>query len=265
MLRALVAGWSPVAPSLGAPLCPLNPFDAVMDPAPPDFRPERGAERLFRLPASRLAALADALRVPDGGFTLDPATGAAIESGYVVSVHPDRERVFDRPVTGADLAAYIADMVQVLARPGRAFGGWHDPDSGRAHLDVSVVVASLADAMTLGRAAGQLAVFDLDTGQSIPIPDTDATVIPFRRRASAGIPGGSQPETIGKDRRSAAPCPSGPADIDPESWEYWTQQVSALPEMTSEEIAAVATILRRIDARRGTQQPPSAQQPPQAA
>jgi hypothetical protein len=40
------------------------------------------------------------------------------------------------------------------------------------------------------------------------------------------------------------------AGIDPESYRYWKRAVAALPPMTPEEIAAVGTVLRRIDARR---------------
>lgn len=46
------------------------------------------------------------------------------------------------------------------------------------------------------------------------------------------------------------------ADIDPESYRYWKRAVASLPPMTSEEIAAVGAVLRRIDARvRRGQQP----------
>jgi hypothetical protein len=45
------------------------------------------------------------------------------------------------------------------------------------------------------------------------------------------------------------------SSIDPEGARYWRRACAALPPMTPEEIAAVAVILRRIDARRG-QQPP---------
>jgi hypothetical protein len=37
--------------------------------------------------------------------------------------------------------------------------------------------------------------------------------------------------------------------IDPESYRYWKRACAALPPMTSEEIAAVGVVLRRIDAR----------------
>ena len=48
--------------------------------------------------------------------------------------------------------------------------------------------------------------------------------------------------------------PDSAASMDPEGARYWREACAALPPMTPEEIAAVAVILRRIDARRN--QPP---------
>ncbi|USX51234.1 hypothetical protein [Lentzea sp. HUAS12] len=145
------------------------------------------------LTADRLSVLAEALSVPDGGFTVDPVTGADVSGGYAVSIHPEREQVFDRPVTGDDLAAYVGAAARVLARQGRVLGGWHDPESGRVHLDVSVVVPDLANAFSLGRCAGQLAVYDFASGKSVPIPDDGgAQIIPLRK--SLVISSESRPE-----------------------------------------------------------------------
>ncbi|XVV04506.1 hypothetical protein ACQPW3_03555 [Actinosynnema sp. CA-248983] len=160
--------------------------------------PHTGGERPFRLSAARLAALADALTVPDGGFTVDPATGAAVADGYAVSVDPYYERTHDQPVTADDLAAYLVTAQRAFALPRRVLGGWHDPDSGRVHLDVSVVVPTLAEALELGRSAGQLAVFDLAAGNSVPVAyDSDAVVIPLRKKP--GISGDDRAESVTGD------------------------------------------------------------------
>lgn len=158
------------------------------DSARPQPTPHTGAERPLQLPPARLTALAGALSVPDGGFTVDPVTGADVTTGCAVSVDPYYERVYDRPVTGDDLAAYLTSAQRAFTLPRRVLGGWRDPESGRVHLDVSVVVETLAEALVLGRSAGQLAVFDLDAGKSVPVPDGgDAAVIPLRK--SPGISG----------------------------------------------------------------------------
>lgn len=117
----------------------------------------------------RITALADALTVPDGGFTVDPTTGADIADGYAVAVHPECERVFERAVTSADLCAYVADFRDSLCLPGRALGGWRDPATGRVHLDVSVVTAQRQDAMRLAQDTQQLAIFDFAAMASVPV------------------------------------------------------------------------------------------------
>ncbi len=136
-----------------------GPSEAVGPPLPP-----------LALPPARLAALAAALTVSDGGFTIDLVTGADVVEGYAVSVDPYWERIYDRPVTADDLVRYLADKDRAAALPGRVLGGWNDPDTGRIFLDVSVVVSTLDAALELGRASRQDAVFDLSGGKSIPIP-----------------------------------------------------------------------------------------------
>jgi transcriptional regulator with XRE-family HTH domain len=60
---------------------------------------------------------------------------------------------------------------------------------------------------------------------------------------------------------------TGPPDAD-DSWEYWGLICAAMPPMTTEEIASVAFVLRRIDQRRATHDtapPDGATQRPEAA
>ncbi|WP_459714404.1 hypothetical protein [Actinophytocola sp. KF-1] len=113
--------------------------------------------------------MADALSVPDGGFTVNPSDGSDVRAGYAVAVHPERERIFDRRVTSNDLHEYIAEAKDALSLPGRVLGGWRDPATGRVYLDVSVVTADLPVAMTLARETAQIAIFDLAAMASIPV------------------------------------------------------------------------------------------------
>ena len=119
--------------------------------------------------SARISAMADALSVPDGGFTVNQGDGSDVRTGYAVAVHPERERIFDRNVTSNDLHEYIADAKDALSLPGRVLGGWRDPVAGRVYLDVSVVTASLSEAMTLARTTAQIAIFDLSAMESIPV------------------------------------------------------------------------------------------------
>lgn len=123
----------------------------------------------------KLSALADALTVPDGGFSIVAATGENVTSGYAVSIYPERERIITGGVTGEDLADYLREHADALTLPGRVFGGWRDPASGAAFLDVSVTTRDLPTALALARSHGQLAVFDFAALTSIP---TDAATLP---------------------------------------------------------------------------------------
>ena len=119
--------------------------------------------------STRLIAMADALSVPDGGFTVDPRDGSDVRRGYAVSVHPEHERVITGPVSTGDLVDYVARVSECLSLPGRVLGGWRDPQSGQAFLDVSVVLDNLSDALMLAAASNQLAVFDFAAMHSVPV------------------------------------------------------------------------------------------------
>jgi hypothetical protein len=125
-------------------------------------------EMITAVRIAKLAAMADALSVPDGGFSVDPRTGADVSQGYAVSVHPECERVFDGEVTADDLFVYLVEMADTVSQVGRMLGGWRDPATGRAFLDVSAVVDSQSAALDLAREHRQLAIFDLTGCASIP-------------------------------------------------------------------------------------------------
>lgn len=123
------------------------------------------------LTADRLAVLAEALAEPDGGFSVRPNTGRPVRTGYAVSVHPECERQISGTVTVDDLCAFMIVNADALAEPGAVLGGWRDPASGVAYLDVSRVVAHRFVALQLAAEYGQLAVYDFAAGQSIPVAD----------------------------------------------------------------------------------------------
>lgn len=118
---------------------------------------------------ARVVSLADRLSVPDGGYTVDPRTGRFVTTGYAVAVYPDREQQISGRVGPADVTAYAYRNADVSRRSGVMFGGWRDPSSGIAYLDVSVVVASRGEAERLARRHNQLAYFDLASGSSVAV------------------------------------------------------------------------------------------------
>jgi hypothetical protein len=125
--------------------------------------------------SARISAMADALSVPDGGFTVDPSDGSNVRTGYAVAVHPEHERIYDSRLNSNDLHEYITHAKEALSLPGRFLGGWRDPATGLVYLDVSVVTADRSDAMTLARETAQLAIFDLFTMESVSVVAASAS------------------------------------------------------------------------------------------
>jgi len=46
--------------------------------------------------SARITAMADALSVPDGGFSVNPSDGSDVRTGYAVAVHPGTRTRFRR-------------------------------------------------------------------------------------------------------------------------------------------------------------------------
>lgn len=112
--------------------------------------------------------LAARLSLPDGGFTIHARTREEPTTGFAVAVRPHLSKVLPvAEVTAEVLARYIR---RVSAFRDLSVGGWHDPETGLVHLDLSVVVQGIELAFAIGRDKQQLAIFDLAAGQSIPVP-----------------------------------------------------------------------------------------------
>jgi len=118
-----------------------------------------------------IGAVLTAIHQADGGFTYHAVTGAQPSTGYALSLHKDRERVIPnaKDLTLDDLVDYTYQNRDLLEQDSNYLGGWHNPNDGKAYLDVSTVVPSRDDAERLGREHHQLAYFDLEKGQSVDL------------------------------------------------------------------------------------------------
>lgn len=115
------------------------------------------------------SALAD-LKEPDGGFTIDPRTGAAEAAGFFVSVHPEHEKAIPvEEVSLANLNRYVIDKAAILEEDGNFLGGWHDPETGVVSLDVSSKTESAEEARELALRHAQVAFFDAQTFDSVEV------------------------------------------------------------------------------------------------
>jgi hypothetical protein len=115
------------------------------------------------------ARLAKALDTPDGGFSVNTKTGENVTSGYALSIYPEFERQIKGRVTAREIERYMWDHSEDLAVENVVFGGWRDPETGIAFLDVSMVINDRTEALRLARQYDQLAVFDFATMESVPV------------------------------------------------------------------------------------------------
>lgn len=141
----------------------------------------------------RIHEMSNAVSVPDGGFTVGPK-GGCLRAGYVVAAHPGYERILDSHASMAELRESIENFLIERAAPGRMVGGWHNPATGRIHLDVCVITRSRSTALAIARVRHQFAVFDLARSVVIRVSDApgqdepvQAAVRSTRQRAGRGL------------------------------------------------------------------------------
>lgn len=101
-----------------------------------------------------LIALANIALVNPDGYTVDAATLQPVTTGYAVAL-ADTQNSFG-PEGLARVIRYVKDHPEV-----NAFGGWYDSVSGLYYYDATIIVDNLDQAIELGRANGQIAIFDL--------------------------------------------------------------------------------------------------------
>jgi hypothetical protein len=108
---------------------------------------------------------------PDGGFTvaLNWTLGKTPESGYAVSEYPELSLPFNGTVHSSDIQEYVIKNNSVLLDPGNYLGGWRDPETGVAYLDVVHVFKGRNEALDAARACGELAVWDFAEAKSIRV------------------------------------------------------------------------------------------------
>ena len=118
--------------------------------------------------AGRMFGLCRDANRPDGGFAVGALSGL-VDSGYVVSVHPERESVVGGRLFPDDVVSFVYRNADLLSRAGYVASCWRDIRSGLAHLDVSTVVYDRREAVRLCREFDQLGFFDAWCGRGVRV------------------------------------------------------------------------------------------------
>lgn len=104
------------------------------------------------LAVSAVAAVAAAN--PDG-FTVNAYTGETPAEGYAVALAETQDS------HDAEGLARVLELIQSGTTRAAYVGGWLDRQTGKYYYDATIVVNDLAEALALGRANKQIAIFDL--------------------------------------------------------------------------------------------------------
>jgi len=152
------------------------------DKKKPKVTPSRSSNSLPDTSAGGLAGIAERLRDPDGGFTINLNQMSDVRSGWAIArngngVTFDASDIFDDDGNvrdGADdkILAFIAlhadEMLEPPTEEGHrvAFGAWHNPEDGKIYLDVTDVYDKKSmtkeDAVLKGKENDQISIADLD-------------------------------------------------------------------------------------------------------
>lgn len=107
---------------------------------------------------------------PDGGFTYHHLTDSEPSKGFALSIYPEisfAKKADD--LTLQELVSYINKNKDLLDKEENYLGGWHDPASGMAFLDVTMVSQDEAKAKELALKHNLIGYFDLEKLQWITV------------------------------------------------------------------------------------------------
>lgn len=110
----------------------------------------------------------------NGGSSISQQTGRPITKGFPVGVGFE-ETVDGEVVTPDDIDRFRNVNQEELNKPGRQIGTWYNEEDNKTYIDVVQIAKTQEEAMELGRANGEIAVYNLETGETIPLEVTPET------------------------------------------------------------------------------------------
>ena len=126
---------------------------------------------MIRDPESVALSLVTGLAREGGATTSAVANVDVPSTGYTVSIPGAGRRVLLDNLQPYDVSEWVSRNRALLAEPNYYAGAWLDRETGLVYLDVNEVFADLSDAALAAVAAGQIAVYDLDTQREIRTAD----------------------------------------------------------------------------------------------
>lgn len=113
---------------------------------------------------------------PEVGFSYNPVHNTQPTERYMVSVPQGEAVVPADKMTPEEIEKHVDLIKNMLANPNMFQGGWLNHDDNNVYLDASEQYPDLQSAMDAGKKNNQYAIFDRQTGQSIPVPDSQRSL-----------------------------------------------------------------------------------------
>lgn len=104
-----------------------------------------------------------------GGFTIKDTTGMRPHKGYMVAIEGAEVKVPIKDLTAERIRQYRQRFKDLLDDPGNYFGAWVNTEDGYCYLDISRRFRNKDKAIEFGQKSGQLAIFHLDTFDTISL------------------------------------------------------------------------------------------------
>lgn len=118
----------------------------------------------------KLVDIAHARHASANGSTVSLEHGNLVgRKLFSVSVYPKRSIELTTPPTWADIFAFVLLNLDLLLKPGHAFGSWLNRSWNTHVLDVVICVSDRRIAIELGQLFNQTSIYDLATQKEIVI------------------------------------------------------------------------------------------------
>lgn len=118
------------------------------------------AIRQKKMKTTLMIALANIALVNHDGYTVNARTLQPVTTGYAVAVANTQNSFGIKGL--AKVIQYAQDHPEI-----NAYGGWYNSDNGQYYYDATIIVDNLQQAIEIGRANDQIAIFDLENCKEI--------------------------------------------------------------------------------------------------
>ena len=104
----------------------------------------------------------------NGGFTLQGLSLEEVSQGYACALQGHEQIIELKDISEKVISEYVDTKSQLVqGNKNLCFGAWHDTETDKIYLDLSEVLPSKKMALKKAYKREQLAIFDLNTFESI--------------------------------------------------------------------------------------------------